>query len=381
VVGNTETLLTVDQPWRVLPSPGDAYEVRGSFDPAWVRQVSRTVHAATLQRFWSPANRFCGGRPCVGPAQPLDPFDPANERGWERWVNRSVFESLLTPTSVPALYGNVFDADDDTTSIEDPYYAVNAVVMDVSNPDYRAWRARYALYKIEDHGLAPGDAPCMRVSYKSGLHTYYDPSVYGPRSHRCFVEGSHNWVGPAQVCDDGALHGGPLHFTSFRAGEYEAGISAYFRALFAALAAGGHGNARIITDETQGIGPLEWSILADDVRRHPMLYGEQSGWIDPPRTLLASLGNGGAPPGDDGSSTPGAGTPTPTPTPEPSPAPAPAPPATASGGGGTTGGGQPPASADGSATSRETPRRASRAGFVASSGNGGASGTIEPPEN
>jgi hypothetical protein len=381
VTASETSLLFVDEPWRVPPRPGDAYEVRGSFDPAWVKQVPRASHVSTLQRFWLGEARNCGGVRCNGPAQPLDPFHVDNRRGWQPWVSRTTIEALATASTVPALYGEVSDQGHDPLRIEDPYFVVNGVVMDVSNPEYRAWRARYLLYKLQDYGLESSEAACMLVSTKPGLHTYYDPATYGPPPQRCHEPGTNTWTGPAHVCSDGSTFGGPIHPTPFAPGEYEAGINAYFRAVFAALGAHGYADMRIITVEAPGIGNREWAILADDVRRHRMMYGETNSWIDPTLASLAALS---APDPD----------PDPTPTPEPTPAPsapAPAPEPARDGGGSapsapTAGNGGEGVGASGgpsggaAAATAPTGRRGPRAGFVASS-SGGGDGAIEPPQD
>jgi hypothetical protein len=387
VTRNEPSLLFVDQPWNVPPRPGDAYEVRGSFDPAWVKQVSRAAHTETLQRFWLGTARNCGGVRCNGPAEPLDPYHPDNRRGWQPWVDRTALEALATATTLPALYGVVNDAGRDPSRAEDPYFAANSVVMDLANPEYRAWRARYLLYKLEDYGIRPGDGACLLMAYKPGLHTHYDPAVYGPPTHHCHEPGTETWAGPAHVCRDGTEFGGPFDGSPFAAGEYEAGVNAFLRELYATLAASGHADARIVTVEAPGIGDRDWAILADDVRRHRMLYGEAGSWIEPTLASLAAL------------PAPTASTPEPPAAPEPEPAPAPEPtaaptspapsgggttasaPVSGGGGGGTSASGGPSGSGSAAANAPPTGRRAPRAGFVASSTRGGGDGTVEAPQD
>lgn len=303
VVANERTSLTTDAPWRTPPRTGDRYEVRGSFDPAWVRQVPNSVHEDTVRRFWNEARNVCGAIPCATPAMPLDPFDPRNSRGFVPWVERKAIEALRTSSTVPALYGYVYENGQSFSSGEkparwnDPYFAANSVVMDVSNPEYRAWRIRYLLYKLGDHGIDPGDSTCLSVAYKPGWHTYYDEASLGPvplDSDPCSVSGIHQWTGPAHVCRDGTSHGAPFDPTSFGPGEFEASISSYFREMVAALGASGYDDLRIITGEAPPFRRATWTILADDVRRNPKLIGEQGGWIEPTLAALATLPPQGA---------------------------------------------------------------------------------------
>jgi hypothetical protein len=409
VVSNEESLLVVDRPWAAPPRPGDAYEIRGSFDPSWVMRAPRSVHEATMQRFWT--NRSCGPLPCRAAAEPLDVFAAANRRGWEPWVDRAAIESLATAASVPALYGSIVDAGTDPTRIDDPFYRASGVVLDLANAGYRAWRARYLLYKLADHG-------CLLVSYKPGWHTFHDESVKGPGNVSCSEPGTNMWTGPAHVCSDGNLWGGPLHPTQFAPGAYEAGVSAYFRELLALLASSGYADVRVITTEGPRYEDRIWSILADDVRRHPSMEGERGGWIDPPLAALAALsaapepdGRASEPPAGDGAApAPTGGEPAPA-SPPASPAPPtdtdPTSPGTAAGGtasvtapatggdtnppastswslgtgGGSTGAGGGP-SATGAA-SRPSAARSDepepRRGYMTSSGSGAAQGTVEPP--
>jgi hypothetical protein len=423
VTSNQKSILVVDRNWSAPPRPGDAYEIRGSFDPAWVKRVSREDHRRAIQRFWIDG-RSCGAGTCRPPAEPLDPFDPQNRRGFERWFDRATILALATPTSVPALYGFLNDGgtaverDPEAAAVlEDPYFTANSALMDVSNPAYRTWRARYLLYKLEDYHMRPGDEACVMMAYKPGLHTYYDENIHGINSHPCHVPGIHVWTGPSHVCRDGTVAHGPLHPTPFGPGEYEAGISAYFREVFATLAANGYGDVRVITTESPPIATDNWVILADDVRRHRQLAGSQVGWIDPPLASLAALPDTPvaatpppaqepsvpavpAPPAPGSGSSPPAPPPVAVADPAPPPAPTPAPsdpasspsappptgsattgsvasPTVSGGGGGSGRAGFAPA-----ASSRPAPTVSDssppRAGFV-TSGNGGGGGAKEAP--
>lgn len=296
VVANDRTGLTADAPWRTPPRPGDRYEVRGSFDPRWVRQIPKSEHEDTVRRFWTDARDVCGGVPCAAPAMPLDPFDPTNTRGFLSWVERKAIEALRTDTTVPALYGYVYENGETFANggkparWNDPHYTVNGVIMDVSNPAYREWRIRYLLYKLGDHGIDPGESTCLSMAYKPGWHTYYDEEALGPVSgDPCSVSGIHQWTGPTHVCQDGTSHGGPFHPTSFGPGEFEAAISSYFRETIATLGASGYGDLRIITSEAPPIRRTTWLILDDDVRRNPKMVGELGSWIEPRLAALESL--------------------------------------------------------------------------------------------
>lgn len=313
VVSNNEKMLIADAVWDVPPQPGDRYEVRGSFDPAWVKRIPLATHQATVQRFWTNARNVCGAgaAPCRAPAQPLDPFSPANVRGWASWFDRKAIESLRTATEVPVLYGNTADAGSDPLRHEDPYYEASAVVVDLANPAYRAWRARYLLYYLADFGFPPAANQCLLVAYKPGLHTFHDESVNGPNTMDCSEPGTNTWLGPAHVCRDGTLWGGPFEPTPFRAGEYEAAVSAYFREMLATLTAAGYTNLRVITVEAPPYGQ-NWRILADDVRRDPRMYGEHFGSVEPALALLRSAE---PPPAADGATQLGAGTDLPEPIP------------------------------------------------------------------
>ncbi|MCX5736948.1 MAG: hypothetical protein NTZ61_00335 [Proteobacteria bacterium] len=296
VVANDRTGLTPDAPWRIPPRTGDRYEVRGSFDPRWVRQVPKRVHEDTVRRFWAEARDVCGAVPCARPAMPLDPFATANTRGFVAWVERKAIEALRTDSTVPALYGSGYPDKQVTASGDrpagwnDPYFFASGVILDVSNPAYRAWRVRYLLYKLADHGIEPGESTCLSMAYKPGWHTYYDEQTLGPvTGDPCSVSGIHEYTGPAHVCQDGTSHGGPFNPTPFGPGEFEEAISNYFRETIATLTASGYKDLRIITSEAPGIRGTTWLILDDDVRRNPKMLGELGSWIEPRLAALASL--------------------------------------------------------------------------------------------
>jgi hypothetical protein len=304
IVRHDRTTLEVDAPWTLPPRAGERYEIRGSFDPRWVQRVPRAVHEKTVRDLWSRLRNVCGTRSapraCNSPAEPLDPFHVANQRSWASTPDRDAIEALVTDVSVPALYGGVGNAvvpGGPPSAWSDPYFRVTSVVMDVSDPAYRAWRIRYAMYKLRDYGLAPGEPACINLTYKPGWYVHYDEESQGPSGDFCAVPGSGLWTGPAHVCRDGSAPGGPLVGGLYGPGEYEDAINAYIRELLAALAENGWEHVRIMTTERPSYTAAKWTILDPDVREHPALIGEWMGSIEPRRSELAGRPRpGGSPP-------------------------------------------------------------------------------------
>jgi hypothetical protein len=293
IVANTATALSVDSAWLQPPRPGDRYEIRGSFDPAWVQRVPRNAHEASVERLWEQQRNVCGprgaGAPCNPAAEPLDPLSPANQRAWPGYVDRAAIEVLATSAEVPALYGPIIDGvskSDAPSAWLDPYFSAQAVVMDLANPAYREWRARYLMYKLRDHALPAGAPACVILTYKPGWYTFRDEAERGTSPDTCATPGSNLWTGPAHVCSDGSAHGGPFVSGLYEPGEFEAAINAYIRETLAKLAQRGWPDLRIITTERPNFAGQTWSILADDVRRNPKLLGEWDGALDPPLSLL-----------------------------------------------------------------------------------------------
>ena len=293
VVANTATALSVDSAWRQPPRPGDRYEIRGSFDPAWVKRVPRSAYQETVQRLWEQQRNVCGprgaGAPCNPAAEPLDPLNPANQRAWPGWVDRAAIEALATPTEVPALYGPIYDAvsnSDAPSAWLDPYFRISAVVMNLADPAYREWKIRYLMYKLRDHGLSPGAPACVILGYKPGWYTFYGEAELGPSPHVCATPGSNLWTGPAHICTGGYAEGGPFVSGLYQRGGYEGAFNAYIRETLARLAQSGWADLRIITMEGQAFRGQPWSILADDVRHSPKLLGMWGGALDPPLSLL-----------------------------------------------------------------------------------------------
>jgi hypothetical protein len=296
VVENGDAFLRVDRSWLRAPAAGDAYQIRGSFDPAWVMQIPRSVHEASVRRFWAEKRNVCPGGACRPPAEPLDPFDPANHRSWQPWRNRKVIESLRTDTSVPAMYGWVFDQGVKDAVWEDPYFGYTSVLTDARNPSYRAWSIRYLMYKLQDHGIDPGEPACLMLAYKPGFHTWYDEPSYGPSSHSCSLPGTHVWVGPAFVCDTPDALGGPFDPTPYGRGEYEKAVNDYIREMIATLGSRGYGDLRIVTVERPAFRHEFWSILAGDVRTDREIWGEWGASLEPKLAEIAPPPGGGPAP-------------------------------------------------------------------------------------
>lgn len=309
IVAHGRGELAVDRAWIDAPKAGDAYEIRGSFDPAWLKRIPSATHRATVQRFWQGLRSVCGpDAACEPPAEPLDPFDPGNRRSWPRWFDREAITSLVTPSSVPVLYGLVADEGTSRRYWEDPFFQLSAVVADLADPAYRAWRVRYALYKLRDYGIDPGERACLIVAYKPGWHAYWNEAENGPGNEACSVSGTNSWTGPAHVCSDGSSPGGPFAPSPYGAGEFEAGLNAYLRELVRVLEANGHPDPRIITVERPRYTRRVWSLLEADVRHMSALEGEWAGALEP---SVAELGERSTP-GGGGESAPvggGSGTP------------------------------------------------------------------------
>lgn len=309
VRANSASEIQADRPWTQPPQVGDAYEIRGSFDPGWFMRTTREVHEATLRRFWED-RRICGDTPCLPAPFPLDPLDPRNARGFVDWVSRDALKALASDTSVPAYYGWGYDGDEPITQSSalphqwrDPHFRVSGVVTDLRNPAYRAWRVRQVLYRLQEHGLAPGEGACLAVEAKPGFYAWYDERALGPSDAVCGAPNTNTWFGPTQICRDTSSMGGPMHPTQYGPGEYEAGISAYLRELIAVLAENGYGDARILSVETPAFGQELWSTLADDVRRLPQMWGVRWGTIEPSLSVLATA-SAPPPPGDPGANAP-----------------------------------------------------------------------------
>lgn len=283
IIGNDLSTLTVAQSWSTPPSVGDRYEIRGSFDPAWIRRVPVRVHEASVERFWTKMRNVCGRdhmSSCRDASEPLDPLESGNSRGWQPRLDREAIERLASPSSVPALYGLVRDGDDRPKFWADPHFVVSGLVMDTANADYRDWRIRYLLYKLQDHGLDPGEPACVKVTYKPGWHTFYDEHELGSSSDPCATENSNMWTGPAHVCDDGKAPGGPFNPTPFRPGEFESSVNAFLRSIITILTDYGYKDIAIVTVERPDYRNRRWFILEPTIQSDPKLIGEFGGSIE-----------------------------------------------------------------------------------------------------
>lgn len=296
ITGNDATTFSVDSPWAVPPGAGDRYEIRGSFDTNWVMSVPREVHEATLRRFWED-RRLCGDTPCRPAPYPLDPLHPGNPRGILSWLDAGAVRALVTPESVPALYGWGYDGAIDKPITQysvlphqwtEPHFRANGVITDLRSPAYRAWRIRHTLYRLAEYGLGPGEGACLAVEMKPGMHAWYDEAAFGPSTTVCGAPNTHSWAGPAQICRDTQSFGGPLHPTQYGPGEFEAAASAYFRELVAVLAENGYADTRILTVEAPAFRDVLWSTLDEPTRRLPQMQGVQWGTIEPSLSVLGA---------------------------------------------------------------------------------------------
>lgn len=385
VTGSEAERVVVDRAFELAPRLGDRYEIRGSFDPAWIQRVPREVHAKAARELWSEKRDVCDlpGKRCRPPAEPLDPFATGNQRGISRAVDLDVLSSLVTPTSVPALYGFVRDGANKPGVLEDPYFQGSSLVGRLDDPGFRKWKIAYVLYKLEDHGFVPGDAPCFTVSYKPGWHAYYDEAAQGPSEEICSVEGSHQWTGPVHVCRRDRPRrlspGGRFAPTQYGPGEFEQGISAYVIELAAALEANGYRNPRIITTERPRHTNQLWSVFTPAARSHPALAGERGQLIDPELSLIGRRPTETPPPAAP------PGSPPPDSEPPASPPPSPPPPdetaenpPTAPPGGGWSIGSPRSRSSSSSSSSRGGAESRSGGQVLKSTGSGGV-GTVEAP--
>lgn len=290
ITSNDATTLELASAWQTPPHAGDAFEIRGSFDPAWVMRTPAAVHAASMRRFWSEQRNVCGrtrNRACAPPAEPLDPFAPGNTRGWRPDVDRSAFAALASPAGLPALFGTIHDADPQVAYLTDPYPSVDSVVMDLRNPAYRAWRIRSLLYTMQDLGVEPGAPACVIVGYEPALHASYDEAGEGPSRHPCAMPGTGSWEAPLHVCSDATQDGGPLDPTGYGPGEFEAGVSAFLRELLATLPEQGYRDLRVVTAEGEPLRGRPWSTLASDVRFDARVVGELDGARPPALATIA----------------------------------------------------------------------------------------------
>jgi hypothetical protein len=188
IVASDRNEVLVDSEWSSPPKAGDRYEIRGSFDPAWVQRVPRSVHEDTVRRLWQDQRNVCSpSERCKAPAEPLDPFSPANQRSWPGWLDRAAVDALSTRPSVPALYGTVRDGGSRPRILEDPHFRVSGLVMRLDDSEYRAWRNSYLLYKLEDAGFpqvtepaswlptSPGGTPTMTAKRAARVRTSARP--------------------------------------------------------------------------------------------------------------------------------------------------------------------------------------------------------------
>ncbi len=227
------------------------------FDPAWILTVPRAEHQWAVDRIWR------------GDAS-KDPWSPAGFHLWFDWVDREAIATVNTPTRVAAVYGPVKDRDESLIG-RDHSSRVSAVLMDLRKPAYRAWSVKKLIADLDVMGIDPGESAVIQYQYKPGWHTYYA----GPDSgDRCFVEGSHMWVGPAGPCLGIKPPGGPFTRTPYGPGEFEAALNALLREMRAGLVAADLAGISIITVERPAYKGKKWSILEPAIRKAPWLIGE-----------------------------------------------------------------------------------------------------------
>jgi len=152
------------------------------------------------------------------------------------------------------------------------------------------------LYKLADYGVAPSEGACIEEAYKPGWYAYYDEVTNGPSNDACSIPGSHLWTGPAHVCPNGFAPGGPFDSGLYGPGAFERGLNAYFRELFAALAARGYSDVQVFTAERPSYRTTAWTLLDDDLKRSPQLIGEWAGGIEPKLSAAGPRDQGAAPP-------------------------------------------------------------------------------------
>jgi hypothetical protein len=310
IVGSDATTLQLDAAWELPPRAGDAYEIRGSFDPGWAMRVPAATHAASMRRFWGERRTVCGTSrtlPCAPPAEPLDPLAAGNARGWSAEADHAAFVALAAGGRVPALFGAIRDASPEVPHLTDPYPSVDSVVMDLRNPGYRAWRVRSLLYALRDLGVDPGAPACVILRYEPGLHARYDESE-GPSTHPCALPDTASWQAPLHVCSNGSYEGGLLDPTAYGPGEFEAGVDALLRELLEVLPRHGYERTRLVTAESASFRGRPWTTLAADLRFDARLVGELDRARPP---LLASVRGpiAGASSDGDGGAGGGAGRP------------------------------------------------------------------------
>jgi hypothetical protein len=242
------------------------------FDPSWIMRVPRAEHLWAVNQIW-------GGDPSK------DPWNPSGAHLWARHVDRGAIEQVNTETHVAALYGPVRDRDTSVTGVSYAF-GVSRVLMDLRNPDYRAWSVKKLIADLKVKGIDPGEHAAVMYAYKPGWHTYYDGR--NP-THRCFVEGSHMWAGPAGPCRGVRPPGGPFTRTPYGPGEFESALNAMLLEMRAGLVAAGLENVLIATVERPDFMDKKWSILAPSIRNAPWLAGNLVSSCD--RTRLSVPAN------------------------------------------------------------------------------------------
>jgi hypothetical protein len=229
------------------------------FDTSWILTIPIAEHQWAVDHVW-------------GGDRSKDPWRPAGTRLWADWVDREAIAAVNTETHVAALYGPVSDLDKSAPG-RDVAILVSMVLMDLRNPEYRAWSIRKLIADLDTKGIQPGESAVVGFGAKPGWHTYYDGRVGRNPTDRCFVEGSHMWAGPAGPCLGIKPPGGPFTRTPYGPGEFESALNAMLLEMRAGLVAAGLENVLIMTVERPDFMDKKWSILAPSIRNAPWLVG------------------------------------------------------------------------------------------------------------
>jgi hypothetical protein len=242
------------------------------FDTDWIMKISRTEHQWSVDHIW-------------GGDSSKDPWSPEGADLWPKWIDRAAIAQVNTSMRVAALYGSVRDRDDSAVSID---YApkVSGALMDLREPEYRAWSIKKLIADLQVMGVDPGESAVIQYTYKPGWHTYYD----GPKSgDRCFVQHSHMWTGPANPCNGIRPTGGPFARTPYGPGQFEKALNAMLLEMRAGLVAAGLGGVSIMTVERPSFTREKWAILESQIKKAPWLLGDLASSCD--RTRLSALPN------------------------------------------------------------------------------------------
>ncbi|MBW2313672.1 MAG: hypothetical protein JRH10_05725 [Deltaproteobacteria bacterium] len=232
--------------------------VDAPFDPSWIMTIPRSEQQWAIDHRWDGDAR-------------MDPWSRGGQTLWPTFLDRDGMAAANTDTHVGALYGGVRDTNPSSLA-RDWEFNVSAVLMDLQNPDYRAWSVKRLIANLGYLGIDPGEGAVLIFETKPGWHAYYDGKRQAQQD--CFVSGSHMWIGPAGPCDRRIQPvAGPFARTPYGPGEFEAAMSAMFRELRVGLVAAGYPDVYVATVERPTFR-VKWSTLAPDLRRAGWIIGE-----------------------------------------------------------------------------------------------------------